>query len=151
MAINTQTLEGRWNEIRGKLHERWGQLTDDDLNQARGSIEQLIGTIQRKTGEAQEKIRSYLEQLTGDGQSSVQQAAAKARESMEAANARAREMSQQAAEQAQRAAEEALAQMRATFENTPDIVLRRPLDSIASCFALGLISGVVVGMMLRSR
>jgi len=52
MTVNQQTLEGNWNEIKGKLHERWGQLTQDDLQRARGDVDQLVGLIQRKTGEA---------------------------------------------------------------------------------------------------
>ncbi len=50
--INQQMLYGDWNEIKGQLRRRWGQLTDDDLPQIRGDAEQIIGAIQRKTGEA---------------------------------------------------------------------------------------------------
>ena len=60
MAINQQTLEGNWNEIKGKIHEKWGQITQDDLQKARGSIDQLVGVIQRKTGEARDRIEKRL-------------------------------------------------------------------------------------------
>jgi len=56
--MNQQIFEGNWNEIKGKLREKWGQLTDDDLPQVRGDAEQIIGTIQRKTGEARERLNS---------------------------------------------------------------------------------------------
>ena len=58
--MNQQILVGNWNEIKGKLREKWGQLTDDDFQQIRGDAEQLIGVIQRKTGEAREAIEEYL-------------------------------------------------------------------------------------------
>src|SRR5688572_19545839 len=38
MALNQQTLQGNWNQIKGKLHERWGGLTDDDLTHAQGNV-----------------------------------------------------------------------------------------------------------------
>src|SRR5688572_18635123 len=71
MALNQQTLEGNWNEIKGKLHERWGQLTQDDLQKARGNVDQLVGLIQRKTGEARERVEQYLNDLTSNGGAGV--------------------------------------------------------------------------------
>ena len=50
--VNQQTLQGNWNELKGKLREKWGQLTNEDLQVAQGNVDQLIGLIQRKTGEA---------------------------------------------------------------------------------------------------
>src|SRR5262245_7846004 len=54
--VNQQTLQGNWNEIKGKLRSKWGQLTNDDLQTAHGNVDQLIGLIQRKTGEARSSI-----------------------------------------------------------------------------------------------
>ena len=48
--MNQQILEGDWNEIKGQLRQRWGQLTDDDLPQIRGDAEQIIGAIQTQNG-----------------------------------------------------------------------------------------------------
>jgi uncharacterized protein YjbJ (UPF0337 family) len=48
-------LEGQWTELKGKVRERWGKLTDDDLDRIAGKRGQLIGTIQQKYGEAREK------------------------------------------------------------------------------------------------
>ena len=45
MTVNQQTLEGNWTEIKGKLHEKWGQVSNDELQMAQGNIEQLIGLI----------------------------------------------------------------------------------------------------------
>ena len=62
---NQQTLQGNWNEIKGKICTHWGQLTDDDLSQFHGEVDSLVGTIQRKTGEGREAIEKYLHELTG--------------------------------------------------------------------------------------
>ncbi len=69
--MNQQILEGDWNEIKGQLRQRWGQLTDDDLPQIRGDAEQIIGAIQRKTGEAREAIAHYLQELSGSAASAT--------------------------------------------------------------------------------
>jgi len=37
MTVNRQTLEGQWNEIKGKLHEKWGQVSDDELQTHAGT------------------------------------------------------------------------------------------------------------------
>jgi uncharacterized protein YjbJ (UPF0337 family) len=55
-VLNQQVLQGNWNEIRGKLREKWGELTNDDVQSFNGNVDQLIGSIQRKTGESRESI-----------------------------------------------------------------------------------------------
>ena len=73
--INQQILEGNWNEIKGKLRQKWGQLTDNDFPQIRGEVDQIIGIIQRKTGEAREAIERYLQEVSGSAASAVGTAA----------------------------------------------------------------------------
>ena len=57
--VNQQTLQGNWNEIKGKLRSKWGQLTNDDLQSVHGNVDQLIGLIQRKHNKA-EAFRDFL-------------------------------------------------------------------------------------------
>src|SRR4029434_7884215 len=76
---NQQTLQGNWNEIKGKLRSRWGVLTDDDLAIFNGTVEQLVGTIQRKTGEARESIEQFFEHLTSNGAAAINGAGETAR------------------------------------------------------------------------
>ena len=52
MAINVQGLQGQWNQLKGDVEERWGQLSDDDLKWSGGNIDQLVGRIQQRTGGA---------------------------------------------------------------------------------------------------
>ena len=66
--VNQQTLTGKWNEVRGKLKEKWGQLTDDDLRSFNGNVDQLVGRIQQRTGEARETVEEFLDQLAIGGQ-----------------------------------------------------------------------------------
>ena len=75
MAINVQELQGQWNQLKGKVKEKWGQLTDDDLNIGGGSMDQVIGKIQQRTGEGREAIEQFLGEATARGASAVAEAA----------------------------------------------------------------------------
>jgi len=48
--------EGRWDQLKGRVKEFWGQLTDDDLAEAEGDYDQLVGMIEERTGEHREEI-----------------------------------------------------------------------------------------------
>jgi len=52
--------EGRWDQLKGKVRETWGDITDDDIDVAEGNYEQLVGNIKEKTGESQEEIERKL-------------------------------------------------------------------------------------------
>lgn len=41
-------FKSQWNQLRGKAKEKWGELTDDDLDMVEGKVEQLIGVVQEK-------------------------------------------------------------------------------------------------------
>jgi uncharacterized protein YjbJ (UPF0337 family) len=56
-------LKGRWNEVKGKVKQKWAQLTDDDLLFEEGKEEEVIGRIQTRTGEAKENIRDFIAKL----------------------------------------------------------------------------------------
>jgi uncharacterized protein YjbJ (UPF0337 family) len=53
--------EGRWDQIKGRARQIWGDLTDDDLDVAQGNVEELIGRIKERTGETAEAIEERLE------------------------------------------------------------------------------------------
>jgi uncharacterized protein YjbJ (UPF0337 family) len=62
MQDPTQTKwEGRWDQLKGKARQAWGNLTDDDLDVAEGNYEELVGRIKERTGETAEQIRERLE------------------------------------------------------------------------------------------
>lgn len=58
--MNKDTLKGDWNMIKGKIKEKWGKLTDDDLAAINGKKEQLLGAIQKKYGLAKDKAEQEL-------------------------------------------------------------------------------------------
>jgi uncharacterized protein YjbJ (UPF0337 family) len=56
--------EGTWDRIKGKIRETWGDLTDDDVDQARGNFEQFTGRVKEKTGESAEEIQRKFREWT---------------------------------------------------------------------------------------
>jgi len=138
MAINQQTLEGNWNEIKGKLQEKWGQLSQDDLQRAHGNVDQLVGVIQRKTGEARERIESFLNDLSSEGGGAVGKVAGAVRG-----------YASQAAESVHDVAGQAGDYVRGGYVQTERMIQQRPMESMAVGFGAGIIAGVVIGLMLR--
>ena len=59
--MNKLQFKGSWNEIKGKLKQKYGQLTDDDLKYAEGKDDELIGRLQQKLGKSAEEVRHILE------------------------------------------------------------------------------------------
>jgi len=137
---NQWILEGNWNEIKSKLRQRWGQLTDDDLPQIRGDAEQIIGAIQRKTGEAREEIEKYLQEMVGSAASAIGTAAETVSD-----------YAQHASEAAQHTAKQAADHVLAGCNEAERFVRDRPGASLAVCFGVGLITGIVITLALRSR
>ncbi|HTH49371.1 MAG TPA: CsbD family protein [Candidatus Limnocylindria bacterium] len=58
--MNTLEIKGDWNIAKGKLKQKWGSLTDSDLQYAKGQEEELIGRIQKRTGETRERVEKAL-------------------------------------------------------------------------------------------
>jgi uncharacterized protein YjbJ (UPF0337 family) len=58
--MNWDTVKGEWKQLRGKIKEQWGQLTDDDLDRIEGKRDQLIGAVQKRYGVAKEEAEKQL-------------------------------------------------------------------------------------------
>jgi len=52
--MNSDVLKGNWKQFRGEVKRKWGQLTDDDLDQVEGEREKLVGKLQERYGKARE-------------------------------------------------------------------------------------------------
>ena len=63
--MNSDTLKGNWKELKGKVQQQWGKLTDDDLDVIDGRREELVGKIQSRYGktkdEAEKEIDKYFQ------------------------------------------------------------------------------------------
>jgi uncharacterized protein YjbJ (UPF0337 family)/ElaB/YqjD/DUF883 family membrane-anchored ribosome-binding protein len=161
---NAQTLQGNCNEIKGKLRSKWGQLTNDDVGMFNGNVDQLVGTIQRKTGEARQTIEQFLDTFNSKGGASgvVSQAAEGVREYAGQATNRIAEYANEAGEYAtdfashagervQQGAEQAGRVMKQGYKQAESVVRHNPAESVAVCFGAGVLVGLMFGMMLSNR
>ncbi|MGV5310451.1 CsbD family protein [Pseudomonas aeruginosa] len=65
--MNSDVIKGKWKQLTGKLKERWGDLTDDDLQAADGHAEYLVGKLQERYGwskeRAEQEVRDFSDRL----------------------------------------------------------------------------------------
>jgi len=61
--MNRLKFKGSWNEAKGKLKQKYGQLTDDDLTFVEGKDDELLGRLQQKLGKTKEVLRAEIEKL----------------------------------------------------------------------------------------
>ncbi len=140
MAINAQELQGQWNQLRGQVKTKWGQLTDDDLQIHNGNVDQLVGKIQEKTGVGREAIETFLTGLTSKGGSAIANAAGAVSNFAQNAGERFRDQYGNLTDQAKE-----------KLDSAQDLVRTNPTQSVAAAFGVGLVAGLIVGLALRSR
>jgi uncharacterized protein YjbJ (UPF0337 family) len=63
--MNWDRVEGNWKEFKGKVKEKWGQLTDDDINVINGRHDQLVGKIQQRYGLAKDEAKKQVDDWFG--------------------------------------------------------------------------------------
>lgn len=61
--MNVQTLKGNWNELKGKLKQKYADLTDDDLLYVEGKEDELYGKLQQKLGKTKEEVQKEINDL----------------------------------------------------------------------------------------
>lgn len=138
--VTRQELLGNWTELKGQLQEKWGELTDDDLEHARGNFNQLVGAIHRRTGEAREQIEAFVESAA-NGSSSV----------VERVREAAQEYAAQAGETAGEYYRHAADSVADSCQSVQECVRSRPMQSIAMTFGVGIVAGALLGLVLKDR
>jgi len=61
--MNDLRIKGNWNETKGKLKQKYGELTDDDLRFEEGKEDELIGRLQKKTGKSKDEVRKMISEV----------------------------------------------------------------------------------------
>jgi uncharacterized protein YjbJ (UPF0337 family) len=61
--MNKLQIKGSWNEIKGKLKQQYGNLTNDDLVFAEGKEDELLGRLQKRLGKSKEEVRQMIEKF----------------------------------------------------------------------------------------
>ena len=138
--INQQVLQGNWNEIKGKIKSKWGQLTNDDVKSFDGNVDQLLGLIQRKTGEGRESVERFLNEVTANGSSTVTHVAETVGEYAHQAGAKIQDGAMQAVDS-----------VRHGYDEAEEMVRRRPAESATVCFGAGVLTGLVVALLIHRK
>lgn len=139
MGVNTKAIVDQWDEIRERLRERWEELTDEDLEMVRDNIQEVIGRIQLRTGEARRDIQRFLDNLAEEGYSLAGQA-----------RQRAAEYATSAAEAARQRADRAARRAAEGYRRAEEIVREHPAPSLATMFGLGCLAGLLVAWFVKS-
>lgn len=63
MAVNNDVLKGKWNQLKGSVKSQWGELTDDDLTQAEGEYDKLVGKLQERYGYERERAEREVDEF----------------------------------------------------------------------------------------
>lgn len=142
---NREQIRGHWNEVKGRLKEHWGQLTDDDFRRAEGSTDQLVGVVQQKTGATKSEVERFIDGILGNG-NTRDQAAETVQQYADAAQAFAADAASYARENYRRLA----SQSGDYGEKVVQTVRSRPTESLAIAFGLGIAAGAFLFLGRRN-
>jgi len=132
-------LKGQWEQVKGQVRERWGEITDNDFSSVQGSKDQLIGLIEQKTGTARREIEAFFDQALKSGESLVQNAAETVREYATKATDVVRDQY-----------DRVNMQVESGLEDAQDAIRTRPGMSVGVAFGVGIVAGALVSILLRS-
>jgi len=62
--MNWDQIEGKWTQFKGKVKEKWGKLTDDDLDKIGGRKDQLVGKLQERYGDERANLEKEVDDFT---------------------------------------------------------------------------------------
>ena len=129
-----------WEQVKGKIKQRWGELTDNELMEVEGNYDQLVGLVQQKSGEARHEIERFLNEIWEQSEGAFPGAA----ETVRRYAGQAGEMVRGAAEQVRHEAVE-------RYGEAQVMVREHPGEAVAVAFGTGLILGVMIGIVVGSR
>jgi uncharacterized protein YjbJ (UPF0337 family) len=61
--MNRDVLKGKWNQVKGEVRKKWGDLTDDDLDRIQGDAEKFIGVLQERYGWRREQAEREMDEF----------------------------------------------------------------------------------------
>lgn len=64
--MNKDVLEGQWKQLKGKVKQQWGRLTDDELDTINGRYDEMVGLIQERYGYSRDEAANELDMFLGN-------------------------------------------------------------------------------------
>jgi uncharacterized protein YjbJ (UPF0337 family) len=129
-------VEGNWKQMKGRVKERWGKLTDDDLTAIAGRRDQLEGMIQERYGYAKERARREIEDWFHSIESNLVEQIGSLRRGIQELSSIVERLAKEQLPHARSRATDALT-------NAEEAVKRNPLVVAAIALGLGLLIGVL--------
>jgi uncharacterized protein YjbJ (UPF0337 family) len=129
-------IEGNWKQMRGRVKERWGKLTDDDLTAIAGRRDQLEGMIQERYGYAKERARREIEDWLHSIESNLAEQLESLRSGIEELSSTVERIAKEQLPRARSRATDALT-------DAEEAVKRNPLVVVAIVLGLGLLIGAL--------
>ena len=135
-----EEMYGNWNSFVGAVQEKYSEITGDDLASVKGNIQQMVGVIQRKTGQAREEIEGFLRSLSSDASSSVNRVAEMANDLASRANEGLRDGYNYVTDRSQEG-----------YEAARHTVRQKPVETLAIAFGVGIVAGLIAGCSMFGR
>ena len=135
MATKEETA-GKWKSLTGAVKQKYGQITDNELTQLNGSLDQLIGLVQRKTGQTREQVEAFVHECG---------------ESCESMMDKVSEYVSDASESLQAGYGAVAEQTRRGYDASAKTISSRPFESIGAAFGVGLVAGLLVGLSMGAQ
>ncbi|MDZ4687008.1 MAG: CsbD family protein [Planctomycetaceae bacterium] len=144
--LTREELQGTWTQLKGQVRERWGQITDDELQQVHGDAEQFMGFLQKKTGQSRPELEKFVRQAMDKGKQAMDQG----KNTVQQVADTARDYAQRAGQSVREGYEAVEHNVEEGYEEAQEMVRARPMESLTAAFGAGLVAGVLVSLMLRS-
>lgn len=138
MPTKEQTT-GAWNELRGQVREKWGEVRDDEWQQLQGNMDRLVGYLQTKSGETREQIEDAIRSFSSSGS-----------QLLEDARSTAQQYARYASEHAQEFAGNVSDVMGEQLHRAERVVQRRPVESLIAAVGAGVLIGVIASLVVKS-
>jgi len=138
--VSRDQLMGNWNSIVGSIKEKFGELTKDELARVEGNFEQLVGLVQRKSGQSKEQIASFISDCCESAGTTYSEVANRASHYVDVAGDAIRENYDRVASEAKKG-----------LDYTAQSVGRRPVESLALAIGAGIVAGIMLGLSMSGR
>ena len=143
--MNHFTFDNRWDEIKGKLKQRYGQLTDDDLTFAEGKGEEMLARLSEKLGVSPDEMDAKLDEFYQTASGRLDKAREKAAVIADEVRAKATAAAGEVKAQAGVAYDQARERARSLREDGEEYVRQNPRE----CVVAALCAGFIVGLLIR--
>ena len=136
-GMNTFTFDGTWNKIKGKLKQKYAQLTDDDLVFVEGKSGELLGRLQSKLGLTEDAVVGVLTELKASASTFANDVREKVGEVVGDVKAKVTEAAGDAYDHARQGA-------RTLQSKAEDYVIEQPIQALLTALAVGFVAGLLI-------